>query len=503
MKITGVELTNIKGFQSLPKTELSPTINVFFGANNSGKSTILQSIYQLQGASVTPTVGSQHGETKLFFDEDGNKSLGIYNNMYVCILTNSSYQITDGFGRNHNFNHVPSSEPNNLIYPFFSNRKVGVYNTNITPDYTKSISGNFDNLFAKIERINDKHWDEDMHNTWLHHCNDILGFEMSTIGAENSGKRAVYHINRDQQIKLESMGDGIPNIIGLLLDLCIAENKIFLIEELENDIHPKVLKKLLNLIIAKSKTNQFFVSTHNNIVMRYLGSQAESKVFEVTSANNVDTTMPKLFVSSLKEIKTSEERTLALEDLGYDVGDYGLWSYWLILEESSAERLISEYFIKWFIPRLIGKIRTYSASGCDNVEKALTELYRTMTFIHLQKIYQNKVWVIIDSGDTEKKIIDNLQNEKFKSWNPDNFSQFDKHDFEEYYPHNFEAEVNLIKSLDKKDKRKAKKELLYKVLEWINNDEGCAKIAFEKSAVNVITKLKQIESVVSSTNLKF
>ena len=41
------------------------------------------------------------------------------------------------------------------------------------------------------------------------------------------------------------MGEGVANIVGLLVDLCLAENKLFLIEEPENDIHPKALKGLL------------------------------------------------------------------------------------------------------------------------------------------------------------------------------------------------------------------------------------------------------------------
>jgi hypothetical protein len=57
------------------------------------------------------------------------------------------------------------------------------------------------------------------------------------------------------------MGEGIPHLLGLINDLCLAENKLFLIEEPENDIHPKALKRLLDLIIQKSQSNQFVIST--------------------------------------------------------------------------------------------------------------------------------------------------------------------------------------------------------------------------------------------------
>ena len=51
------------------------------------------------------------------------------------------------------------------------------------------------------------------------------------------------------------MGEGVTNILGLITDLCVAENNIFLIEEPENDIHPKALKALLDLIASKADAN--------------------------------------------------------------------------------------------------------------------------------------------------------------------------------------------------------------------------------------------------------
>ncbi len=45
MKITSIALSNIRGFKKLPKMELSRSINIFIGAYNSGKSTILNSIF--------------------------------------------------------------------------------------------------------------------------------------------------------------------------------------------------------------------------------------------------------------------------------------------------------------------------------------------------------------------------------------------------------------------------------------------------------------------------
>lgn len=109
----------------------------------------------------------------------------------------------------------------------------------------------------------------------------ILGFPISTTPSEK-GKKGVYIINKFEYIPLTSMGEGVPNILGLIVDLCMSENKIFLIEEPENDIHPKALKARLELIEMKSVNNQFIISTHSNIVTKYLGSVEGSKVFRVS-----------------------------------------------------------------------------------------------------------------------------------------------------------------------------------------------------------------------------
>ena len=68
------------------------------------------------------------------------------------------------------------------------------------------------------------------------------------------------------------MGDGVPNVVGLLADLALTKGKMFLIEEPENDLHPSALKALLELVEDGATHNQIVVSTHSNIVARHLGS---------------------------------------------------------------------------------------------------------------------------------------------------------------------------------------------------------------------------------------
>ena len=53
----------------------------------------------------------------------------------------------------------------------------------------------------------------------------------------------------------------------MLAEITLAKNKLFLIEEPENDLHPKALKALLELILESSASNQFVISTHSNTLI--------------------------------------------------------------------------------------------------------------------------------------------------------------------------------------------------------------------------------------------
>jgi predicted ATP-dependent endonuclease of OLD family len=503
MKITAVELKNIRGFKYLPKTDFSERINVLIGSNNSGKSTILNSIFSLQrpnalvGSDVT--IGEIDGEVKLFLKGILPSIGDLTTDTYY--LFNPANQERKYYHPNnkqvYSFNIIPEQEPENLIYPFLSKRKSVDFNNQINEQNTNSVYGNFTYLFSKIDRLITPQY-QPGNSQYIKACKQILGFEISTL-VKDSGKRGVYYIHNQEHIPLTAMGEGVTNIIGLITDLCVAENKIFIIEEPENDIHPKALKSLLNFIIEKSDTNQFFVSTHSNIVMKHLGGLPDSRIFSLSSELS-DRRRPNLFISNLREIpQNSYDRMRVMESLGYEFSDLGIWDAWLFLEESSAEVLIRE-FIKWYIPELNNRLRTFSARSLSEVIPKFDDFNKLFVFLHLEPTYKNKVWVIIDEGEEEAKIIQKLKDIYSKNgWKKENFTQFSEHDFEKYYPERFQSKVNSILSETSNDKkREAKKNLLDEVKKWIFQEESIAKEEFKVSAQEVIIKLKEIAKEINN-----
>ncbi|WP_295664213.1 ATP-binding protein [uncultured Mucilaginibacter sp.] len=511
MKITAIEIENIRCFKSVPRTELSKSINIFIGPNNTGKTTILKSIYLLQYNSFDLndiTQGHDKGEIKLsfigenspYFTNDRNLDtfffeLNRFDNKIKCQLGLSDDTIFYS-----NFSKFPEHEPQNLIYPYLSKRKVNGYNGSFSETNGKDVTNTLTNLPLRIDKLITRQGRAS--KIYFDACIDVLGFEVRTI-AVNNDKVAAYYTNDDTDIPITAMGEGVANVLGLITQLCIAKgNKIFIIEEIENDIHPKALKALLRLIVDKSSSNQFFISTHSNIVMKYLGSESDAKIFKVNTEIKDENDMS-LFVSKLAEISTiPEARRQVLEDLGYEFFDFDLWEFWLFLEESSAEVLIREYFINWFTNLSPTKIRTFSSGGVEKLKSRFEDFNKLFVFLHLQPTYKNKVWVLIDSGDREREIINDFNktyvNEK-NGWSKDNFRQLTKHDFEEYYPAIFQERVIETLAINNSDeKRKAKKLLLDDVKSWIKDNPEKAKEEFEKSAADVIEHLKFIEKQINS-----
>jgi hypothetical protein len=506
MQIAEITLENIRSFSDKQSIRLSKGINLIVGQNNSGKSTVLNTVLLLQIVNLlTPndiTLGKNTAVIEIvlsgvqyYIYSYGNSPIPRIELNNVVIHFNrdgnsSPRQLyTQSRQESSSFNYFPNNEPQNLIYPYLSKRKVGEYDESVNQQATAAVTGNFQHLVAKILRLcNVNHPNSQEYQIA---CKEILGFPISTV-ASGTGHRAAYLTSGFSEIPLTAMGDGIPNLLGLIVDLCIAENKIFLIEELENDIHPKALKSLLNLIERKSERNQFIISTHSNIVTKFLGSVENTKVFKVSMEIDSESKLP---VSHIAEVSDDQiERIQLLEELGYEPFDYGQWKAWLILEESSAEVIIRDFLLPTFVPKLKNKLRTYSARSLNEVEPKFKDFNNLFVFIHLEQIYKNRAWVLVDAGDNEKAIIDSMKATYSDSgWLEENFLQLSEHDFEKYYPERFQDQVDeVLLVANKKEKMRRKLELLEEVKDWYSNHPVEAKAEFAISAKEVIEILKTI-----------
>jgi predicted ATPase len=493
MKIKTVKLEGFKGFDDSGAIEFGQ-ITVLVGANNSGKSSILSAIGMMQiggswsadsvrighdNAVVTIELGEVRSHYGMVFGGADHFSLRMSNGKSGQHLTGTQGSLVA------NIPQVQNREPQHFIVPFLSQRKVSSYNQDIREDSVKSVTMDLSNLAAKLNRLSNSMFPRN--EEYVRNCKSVLGFALTSVPAAN-GHLPGIHVKTSPltTISVDQMGAGVPNIAGLIADLTMADGKLFLIEEPENDLHPAALKALLSLIVESSKRNQFVISTHSHVVVSFLAGASDSFLYQT----EIDPSCvpPR---SSICRVDSASERIRVLQELGYEFSDFGLWDGWIFLEESSAERIIRDYLIPYFAPEL-RLVRTFSANGVDAVGPKLDEFNRLMVFVHLSAQYKNKVWVRVDGDEPGRKLVGKLRS-LYPEYRPDSFEVFRFENFEEYYPEHFAGKVVATLSLPHNQKKAAKKELLDEVIAWLEKDKVQAKTALAKSAGEVIESLRKIE----------
>jgi predicted ATPase len=495
MWISKVRLENVRSFPGAT-LEFSKGINVLVGPNNAGKSTIAHAVLWIQeGFSIGSNYlrsGADKGD--IWVDlEDTRGGFGISVNKLAMNLTinrvsTSSHVVFDG-GRSGEVGFIKQKEPLNFIYPYLSKRKVTSFDEQVSEQFASAVTGNLKNLYAKVDKVSNP--EMPAYSAYVGACKQILGFVVTCASSAN-GKKACYIVDNFSRIALDEMGEGVPNVLGLLVDLCLAEDKLFVIEEPENDIHPRALKELLAFVVEKSSNNQFIITTHSNIVTTFLGAEPETKIFSVEMEFN----NKRLPTSKIEPVgDNTEARQSLLERLGYGLIDSDLWEGWLFLEEASSEKIIRAYLIPWYVPVLQGRLRTFSARSIDRVESEFDSFNRLFRFIHLQPTYRNRAWVIVDGGEQkEREVVQKLRaTYRASGWQDGHFQQFKEHDFEKYYPAPFKEKAERILSISDKKARMLEKIALREEVEaWIGENTDEARLQFETSAAEVIAKLKEI-----------
>ena len=492
---------------------LSPTITLIAGENNSGKSTVIQSLLLLQVSVIgheSVRDGAPRGSIRLSLSAIRADVFPLSHRGVVQSAEGRDATVRFEFqaetptftavldlgpAGQPGFPQFPQSQPGNLIVPYLSERRGAGYSEGVGAQFAFTVAGNLVNLVAKIDRCQSS---PQLNPEYQDACVKVLGFVVGTYPSAN-GKMAGLELDarRQRYIPISRMGAGVAQVLGLIVELLVARDKLFLIEEIENDLHPTALRKLLELVEASARAgNQFVISTHSNVVVRALGSVEGTRVWH---SERVGSQLPP--ESKLSEVanQPGARRTL-LQALGYDLLDYDLYDAWLILEESSAERIIREFVIPWFASRLTGRIRTIGAQGAADVEPRFVDLHRLFVFIHLEPIYRNRAWVIADGDDAGRSAVQRLRN-TFGIWPEDHFVWWSEQDFEKYYPLPFDDRVRSVLAIGDRDTRRVQKaQLVEEVAAWLREDRARGEQALLERAGEVIERIRSIErDVLGST----
>ncbi len=165
------------------------------------------------------------------------------------------------------------------------------------------------------------------------------------VQINSSGLWEIYfEDSTSKRITLSNMGSGIKTILLVLLNLrvlaTIGHNEpnrfVFCFEELENNLHPSLQRRLFNYIKKFSERHGclFFLTTHSNIVIDTFSGYENAQIIHVTNDGNkaISTTL-----------ETNQQLFNLISDLGLKASDI-LQTNGIIWVEGPSDR---NYINKW------------------------------------------------------------------------------------------------------------------------------------------------------------
>lgn len=293
--IRNIEINNFRGIKT-SKINGFKNINLLFGKNNCGKSTLLEAIFLLSGQS-NPILPIRINNIR---DYDKNNKEDLELNFYGFNANNNiilSYE-GDAEGRKLKISTFESKSNiiNLEIKDNISNMEKGYYGIKLDffvneKEYHSEIilkENNVSNAKEQAKVNVDKRYNENIVCKYLPakypYQTAILGLKniiedkkeelvLNALKKINEDIKDVFIVDNDvlvdigleKRVPINVMGDGIRKLLAMIASIYECKGGILLIDEIDNGFHYSVMEKLWETILSMAlETNtQIFATTHN------------------------------------------------------------------------------------------------------------------------------------------------------------------------------------------------------------------------------------------------
>lgn len=392
-KLKGISFKGYKSFSSDEYNSLDEikNMNVIIGKNNCGKSSVIDILeYIIDFDKFKQNKNNINRIDVGFLITEKNISISFPNNIYNPYLnTRTPYEFGQQFiGKVINLNVISRGNGRDFVYAgnqdlffknyehsksyidilaktyrtFFDNYKFRRLNAerDILPEHENS-SDNYKNIntsgrgateIIRSFKIDSSRDDKFIDKILLNGLNIIINPESiySEITVKNIGNNNFEIYLKEENgetYPLSKCGSGLKTIILVLLNLLIIPKTddykdkriVFAFEELENNLHPALQRRLFKFIYdyAVEKDISIFLTTHSHVAINFFSSKDKadhSQIFHVVKDENI---------SSIQIVNNYIDKIKILEDLDVRASDL-FQSNGIIWVEGPSDRV---YIKKW------------------------------------------------------------------------------------------------------------------------------------------------------------
>lgn len=389
MNLSNIKFKNYKSFGDYwSSIQNISSVNVLIGRNNSGKSSVLDVLEGLTNANVfnrnsslneSFTVELEHmlneheirellkGDNLWRVSQFVNKFVGKKKNYFVEVERESfstpnvfEFKYVEHIDQSECFN-IPLADLSlngSMINPYqrYKFRKLAA-DRDIVPEGDSATLGLAENgegatRIIKTFLLDNKYDEKIIENILLSALNDILASDASyeririqSISDEENGERwEIFLEEKGKRYPLSKMGSGLKTILLVLINLLVipvmeeykTSRLIFAFEELENNLHPALQRRLFEYLYQYSieKETILFLTTHSHVAINLFSNRENVQLFHVKKENGD---------STVETVDDNISKSQILEDLDVKASDL-LQSNGIIWVEGPSDRI---YIKKW------------------------------------------------------------------------------------------------------------------------------------------------------------
>ncbi|MFJ7813809.1 ATP-dependent nuclease [Pseudomonas asiatica] len=387
MPIKTISILGYRGFKnrgtvtfSVPNGKEGSGLTIITGANNAGKSSILECLRARNGyATPSFSAGVRHaavGLVEIDYVFDGAKE------SIHSLRKGASETKRIGEKAEERIFVLPSRRAFN---PYFSKhaytRHEHIEGSVLPPQRSPTLSGFEYRLFNILS-------DEAKLAAFNLHASEVLGFTPDwSIDLSEQGQHFLKFFSADNAHSSDGMGEGIVSIFAIVDSLYDSiEGDVVVIDEPELSLHPALQKRLARLIRKFSSDRQIVISTHSPYFVDLEALKNGAGLVRVTTGAN-GTKINQLGPSALESIKKLSARNVYNPHVfGLDARELFFQEDGLVLTEGQEDVVLLPEIANQLEQDMPGTFFGWGAGGAGNI-KHLCQILSELGFSRVAAVF--------------------------------------------------------------------------------------------------------------------